>query len=80
MLKDNRAPPFCQFFGGLGPIPQRHIFLVILFFFHLVRHPSNTGDYLVYCNLYHEEASFYLDVCVQLLNQCFIIIFSLIPQ
>ena len=40
---------------------------------HIDIHPSNMGEKLVYYHLYHEEASFYLQVYTQLFNRNFLI-------
>ena len=41
---------------------------------------SKMGEEVVYYNLYHKEASFYLDVCPQLLNSIFLILSLSSPQ
>ena len=43
----------------------------IIFYLHIGIHPSRMGYKLFYRHLYHEEACFYLDICLQLFNRPF---------
>ena len=66
------------FVGGFGLVQTPklyYLFVEISFLLHLGTHRSNTGKVLENCHLYHEEASFYLDVRPQLFNRAFIIFF-----
>ena len=59
---------FCFFFN-----PKTIIFVDLSYYLYIGIHPSNTGEKLVYYHLSHEEASFYLDACIQLFSRIFII-------
>ena len=56
---------FVGFVFGFVPT-QNKLSLVraLIFQIHLVINPSKTGEELLYCYLYHEDASFYLDICL----------------
>ena len=70
ILTAKREPPFCQFFlVWLRSKTYLSICRDLIFFLHIGTHPSKTGEDLVYYHLYHEEASFYLNVRSQLFNK-----------
>ena len=57
ILTEKYASTFCEFYFWFGSNPKKYLSLcIVLFFLHLGTHPSNTGEELVYYNLYHEEA------------------------
>ena len=64
---------FVSFLGSLVPTPkQLSICRALIFLFDFGTCPSKTDEELVYYDLYNEEASFYLDVFLQLFNWTFI--------
>ena len=66
---------FVSFLGSLVPTPkQLSICRALIFLFDFGTCPSKTDEELVYYDLYNEEASFYLDVFLQLFNWTFIIL------
>ena len=69
------APPFYQFSWVWLQLKKIiYLFLYISFFsVYLGTHLNNIGEKLLYYHSYHEEASFYLYVCLQLSNSPFIV-------
>ena len=66
--------PFVSFcLAWFQPNTKLSICRALIILIDLGTHPSNMGEELLYYHLYHEDASFYMDVHPQMFNRPFII-------
>ena len=63
---------FVSFFVCLQPKKILSLSRALIFLLHFGTPMSKTGGELLYYYLYHEEASFYLDILTQLFGRNFI--------